>query len=231
MDDSCSTPRWVTAGAPHSTLTPSGQDRRGPDSSYYRPACDRGRRWSTEPNTGARSTREVLITMKKYLLTAASFAALAIVVAQPAGAATPTSFTLTPGTLSISAPTTSVSIGSQVVSASPSTISGQLGDVTVSDLRGGATTWTASVISTAFTPTAGPADPASNVSYAAGPITSSATVVATPTSATNLTGVVPIMSGASTGVSSATWDPTISVFVPANFAPGVYVATITHSVA
>jgi hypothetical protein len=87
------------------------------------------------------------------------------------------------------------------------------------------------VISTAFTPTAGPADPASNVSYAAGAITDSATVVATAVNASDLTGVATIATGASTGISSASWDPTISVIVPADFAPGVYTATITSSVA
>lgn len=56
------------------------------------------------------------------------------------------------------------SLGSQPVSNSSSTITGTLGVVIVSDLRGGTTTWTASVISTAFTPPAGPADPASNLS-------------------------------------------------------------------
>jgi hypothetical protein len=39
------------------------------------------------------------------------------------------------------------------------------------------------------------------------------------------------VTGTSTGISSATWNPTISVNVPANFAPGVYAATVTHSVA
>jgi hypothetical protein len=110
-------------------------------------------------------------------------------------------------------------------------MSGQLGDVTVSDQRGGTTTWTASVISTAFTPTAGPADPASNISYAAGPLTGSATVVATAVNASDLTGVSTVVTGASTGISTVTWDPTISVIVPADYAPGVYTATITHSVA
>jgi hypothetical protein len=110
-------------------------------------------------------------------------------------------------------------------------MSGQLGSVTVTDQRGGATSWTASVISTAFTPTGGPADPASNVSYAAGPITDSATVVATAVAASDLTGVSTVVTGTSTGISSATWDPTITVIVPADFAPGVYGATITHSVA
>jgi hypothetical protein len=171
--------------------------------------------------------------MKKYLLTAASFAALAIVVAQPAGAATPTSFTLTPGTLSISAPTTSVSIGSQVVSASPSTISGQLGDVTVTDQRGGATTWVTSVIVTAFTPTTGPAVtaiPASAVAYSVGTITQSGVTTAKPAT-TDLTGISPVVNGSSTGLSIASWDPTITVTLPANAEPGVYSATITHSVA
>jgi hypothetical protein len=149
----------------------------------------------------------------------------------PVDAATPATFTLTAGALSISAPVASVSLGTQVASTNAGTISGALGVVTVTDQRGGPTTWTASVISTAFTPAAGPADPASNVSYAAGPVSVTATVVATAVAATDLTGVSTVVTGASTGISAASWNPTISIFVPANFAPGVYTATITHSVA
>jgi hypothetical protein len=169
--------------------------------------------------------------MKHLALLASIIGTLAALLALPAGAATPATFTLLSGTLAISAPTAGVSLGSQVASNSSSTISGPLGVVTVTDQRGGATSWTASVISTAFTPTAGPADPAINVSYAAGAITVSTTVVATAVAASNLTGVTTVVTGASTGVSSASWNPTISVFVPANFAPGDYAATITHSVA
>ncbi len=169
--------------------------------------------------------------MRKFLLLAITSCTLGVVVAMPAVAATPASFTLTAGALSISAPTGSVSLGTQVASTSSSTITGPLGVVAVSDQRGGPTTWTASVISTAFTPPSGPADPASNVSYAAGAITQSATVVATAVPAPDLTGVSPVVTGASTGISSASWNPAISVVVPANFAPGVYSATITHSVA
>jgi len=168
--------------------------------------------------------------MRKLLLLASTFAALAGATALPADSATPVTFQLVAGTLSISAPTAGVSLGSQVSSTTPSTMSGPLGVVTVSDQRGGTTTWTASVISTAFTPTAGPADPASNVSYAAGTITASG-VVATVIAGADLTGVTTVVTGASTGVSSASWNPTISVLVPANFAPGIYAATITHSVA
>jgi hypothetical protein len=170
--------------------------------------------------------------MRNFLLVASTFATFAAVTALPAGAVTPATFSLTAaGTLSISAPTGSVSLGSQAASNNSSTISGLLGVVTVSDQRGGPQTWTASVISTAFTPAAGPADPASNVSYAAGAITASGPVVATAVAAPNLTGVSTVVTGVSTGLSSASWNPTISVFVPANFAPGDYTATITHSVA
>ena len=169
--------------------------------------------------------------MRNFLLIGSTFATLAAATALPAGAATPATFDLTAGGLSISAPTASVSLGTQTVSNSSSTISGSLGVVTVSDQRGGPTTWIASVISTAFTPPSGPADPASNVSYAAGSITASALVVAAAVAAPNLTGVSPVENGTSTGVSSASWNPTISVFFPANFAPGEYSATITNSVA
>jgi hypothetical protein len=171
--------------------------------------------------------------MRRFFLASASAVASAAVCVLCTAAAnsTPVSFTLTAGALSISAPTVGVSLGSQVASATSTNMAGSLGVVTVTDQRGGTTTWTASVISTAFTPTAGPADPASNVSYAAGTITTSASVTATAVAASDLTGVTPVVTGASTGVSSASWNPVLSVLVPADFAPGVYVATVTHSVA
>ena len=169
--------------------------------------------------------------VRKLGLVLATLGAATIGTVLPAGASTPASFTLTSGTLSISAPTAGVSLGTQVASTTSSTMSGLLGAVVVSDQRGGPTTWTASVIATAFTPTAGPADPASNVSYSAGPIVDAGPVVTTASPVTDLTGVVTVVTGVSTGISTATWSPTISIFVPANFAPGVYTATITSSVA
>ena len=172
--------------------------------------------------------------MKKLLVlsgTAVAIAAVATLSALPVGASTPMSFQLDSGGLSISAPTTSVSLGTQVALSTPSTMSGLLGIVAVTDERGGTTSWIASVISTAFTPTAGPADPASNISYATGTITQDANVVATSIAASNLTGVTPVVTAASTGISTASWDPTISVVVPGDYAPGIYTATITHSVA
>jgi hypothetical protein len=172
--------------------------------------------------------------MRKLLVlssTAVAIATVATLSAMPVGASTPMSFQLDSGGLSISAPTVGVSLGTQVALSTPSTMSGLLGTVTVTDERGGTTTWIASAISTAFTPTAGPADPASNISYSTGVIAQDAHVVTTPLAATDLTGVTQVVIGASSGISTASWDPTISVLVPGDFAPGIYTATITHSVA
>jgi hypothetical protein len=168
--------------------------------------------------------------MRKLLLLASSFAALAAATALSAGANT-MSFTLTPaGVLSISAPTGNVSLGSQMSSNTASTITGQLGVVTVTDERGGSQTWTASVIAGAFTPPAGTAIAASAISYAAGPITATG-VVGTAVAAPDLTAVSTVVTGLGSGISTASWNPTISVVVPANFAAGVYTSVITHSVA
>src|SRR5579863_40822 len=152
---------------------------------------DRSRR---PPDKGA-------LKMRKFMLLVSTAAIFGVGFALPAGAAvtagTPATFTLTAGALSISAPIGPVSLGSQLAATTATTVTGSLGVVTVSDQRGGTTTWTASVISGAFTPSVGPADPASNLSYAAGTITASAYVVATAVAATDLTGESTVVTGAS----------------------------------
>lgn len=169
--------------------------------------------------------------MRKIFIVAAAFAAIVAVTALPAGADTPVTFTLTAGALSISAPSGSVQLGpSQVASASSHTFSGLLGTVTVNDDRGGTNAWVASVISTAFTSPGQTAVAAIHVSYAPGTIAVSNVVAATPAT-TDLTGVSPVVNGTSTGLATASWNPTITVVVPAGAAPGVYSGTITHSVA
>ena len=169
--------------------------------------------------------------MRRSALLATALAALAAS-ATPAFAITPASFEITGGGLTISAPTgANVDLGSRLASNVAGTISGPLGAVSVSDLRGGSTTWTASVIASAFTPTAGPAVAASAVSYDSGTITASGPVTPVGGVFANLTGVVAVVTGTSTGPSSATWNPLVSIAIPANLAPGTYTATITHSVA
>jgi hypothetical protein len=104
----------------------------------------------------------------------------------------------------------------------------------VNDARSAAagSNWVASVISTAFTPPAGPAIAASAVSYTAGTIVKAGTATYTANDPANLTGQSPAVTATGiTGDNSATWNPTIHVAVPGGMASGVYSATITHSVA
>ena len=170
---------------------------------------------------------------KRSIFLLATCCAIAVVTAQPAA---PTKAT-TPsggGALAISVPAAAGNLGTLINSVEGGTVSGPLGSVIVSDARSAAagSGWVASVISTAFTPPAGPALAASQVSYSAGDITKVGTATYTANNPTNLTGVVAAVTATGiTGDNSATWSPTITVTVPGGTAAGVYSAVITHSVA
>src|SRR6185436_18739140 len=96
------------------------------------------------------------------------------------------------GFLSITVPTDAGNLGTRANTVGGGTISGPLGQVQVSDARSAAagSGWVTSVISTAFTPGAGPAIPASAVGYTAGTITKVGTATYTANDPGNLTGVV-----------------------------------------
>lgn len=146
---------------------------------------------------------------------------------------TTASFTLTGGTLSITVPTGPVSFGSTPEAVAAQVVTGSLGQVQVNDARAAAagSGWVATVISAAFTPTAGPAIAASAVSYNAGAITQVGTATYTANNPSDLTGVVAVVTATGiTGDNSATWNPTISIAVPGGTAAGTYGALITHSV-
>ncbi len=157
-------------------------------------------------------------------------------IALPVSAApgdTPATITITGGSLSITVPTGTANLGTRPNTVLGGTISGNLGVVQVNDARSAAagSGWVASVISTAFTPAAGPAIAASAVGYVAGTITKVGTATYTANDPGNLTGVSPAVTATGiTGDNSATWNPTINVAVPGGVAAGVYSATITHSV-
>jgi hypothetical protein len=113
------------------------------------------------------------------------------------------------------------------------TISGLLGQVQVEDARSAAagSGWVATVISTAFTPPAGPTIAASAVGYTAGTITMVGTATYLANNPANLTAVIPAVTASGiTGDNSATWNPTITVAVRGGTVAAVYSATITHSV-
>jgi hypothetical protein len=117
--------------------------------------------------------------------------------------------------------------------ATAGTISRLLGQVQVHDRRRGAagSSWIASATSTDFTPLTGPSIPASAVSYAAGTIVKVGTATYTaddPASLADVSAVVTATDAA--GVNTASWNPIITVAVPADVAANAYSATITHSV-
>jgi hypothetical protein len=178
------------------------------------------------------------MNVRRAIAALAAGAALAggiVVTALPASAApgdTTTTFSITAGVLSISVPA-SASLGS--VAAGSASLSGPLGNVTVTDNRGGLLPlWTATVSSTDFT--TGTADPAetvtkANVSYASGLATSTGlgaftpqlgTALSTPKTAGNWVGV--------SGINTSTWNPTLTMTLQSGQVSGTYTGTINHSV-
>ncbi len=149
-----------------------------------------------------------------------------------------TSVTIAAGALTISVPVTAV-----LPSTPPgTTTTAQLGTVTVTDQRGTApASWTATVTATTFVTggaTTPETIPLTQISYWSGPVTATTgTGTFTPgqaSAAAAVTLTVPrtgfsVTTGSS--VNSASWNPTLSVSVPAAAVAGTYTATITHSVA
>lgn len=149
---------------------------------------------------------------------------------------TTTTFTLTGAGLGVSVPALADLSSSTNIGITQ--LSSQLGAVTVADNRGAlAASWTATVSSTDFKIGAGGAHKEiakGNVSYASGAATASTGLgVDVPSlvpmtldqdrTAFQHTGVI--------GTQSTTWNPTITVSVPADATAGTYSGTITHSVA
>ena len=175
----------------------------------------------------------VLLALALALAPAAVTASAAAAAGASTGPTTVT-FTVATGSLSITTPD-AVSFGTASVGAS--SVSGSLGTVTVSDTRSATLRgWTASVTSSDFSTGTGTGNqdiPAANVSYSPG--------LATGTSGTGT--FVPGLGGAlgsaktaftatlESGSTTVSWNPTVTVTLPANIAAGTYSGTITHSVA
>ena len=175
--------------------------------------------------------------MRTHVLVVATIAGLLTFgVTSPAWAdsdTTTATITVTTGALSITVPAAAGLLGTTANTVGGSLISGPLGQVQVLDARSAAagSGWVASVISTAFTPSAGPTIAAALVGYTAGAITKVGTATYTANNPANLTGAVPAVTATGiTGDNSATWNPTINVTVPGGTVAGTYSGTITQSV-
>jgi hypothetical protein len=164
--------------------------------------------------------------------------------AAPAAAAptdtTTVTFEILVGTLDIDAPATA-DLGS---GAPGSTVTGQLGPVTVTDSRGSAdASWVATDTSTIFQTGGGtPAETvlAGEIDCWSGPATATTgTGTFTPgqanaAAAAPLDAVTPLTAfthTGGTGGNTSTWNPTLIVNVPLDSIAGVYTGTVTHSVA
>ena len=161
-----------------------------------------------------------------------------LVLTTPASAATtgstPMTVTVTGGFISITVPSGTADMGSVRNEVAGETASASLGVVQVDDARsaGAGAGWVASVISTAFTPAAGPTIPASALSYSAGVVVKVGTATYVDDDPTDLTAVsAAVTASGITGDNSATWSPVITIAIPGGMAAGTYTASITHSVA
>jgi hypothetical protein len=144
---------------------------------------------------------------------------------------TTVTFTVTSGALSMSAPV-SASLGT---GAPGTTISGALGAVTVTDDRALlSASWTVTAASTDWTTGGGtPAEtiPATDAGYDPGSITTTGTITATGTPITLSNTAAPVVTGTDgVGDNTASWNPTISIAVPAAAVGGTYTGTLTQSV-
>ncbi|MER5334962.1 hypothetical protein [Micromonospora sp. NPDC002717] len=180
--------------------------------------------------------------MKKPLLALTAAAAAVVALATPASAAptgdTIVTFTVATADLNVTVPP-SVNVGSVFAGSS---ITGELGTVTVNDERAALNaTWTATVSSSAFTTGGGTAAetiPPALVEYWSGAATSvtgtGALVPGQPTQNDAVTLSVPRTAFSKTsgaGDNSASWAPDIRIAIPASAVGGTYRGVITHSVA
>jgi hypothetical protein len=140
---------------------------------------------------------------------------------------TDATFTLTGGDLTLSVQPTAALTGS--VSGDTS-ISGDLGAVSVTDARGGTEAWTVSAASTAFTGALGSSSTA--VSYTGGTVTETGTITVADGAATALTvTAVPVVDPSSlSGNNTASWNAALAVTMPAGALADDYSGTVTTSI-
>jgi hypothetical protein len=144
---------------------------------------------------------------------------------------TTVTFTVASGGLSLSAPTTTVVLSTG--SGAPGTvISGALGDVVVTDDRAlAAASWTAYASATDWTSGA-QTIPVGDTTYTPGSITTTGIITATGTAGLLTAAQAEVVLGtAGVGNNTATWNPIISVAIPASAVGGLYTTTLTESVA
>lgn len=169
-------------------------------------------------------------------LSTLALASVAALVPSSANAAdTNVTFTLTGGSLTLTAPGSAALSAAGGLGVNGTTVSGTLGNSTVSDSRGAlAHTLTVNMSTTNFTTTGGDTIAKSNATGYSGATVPTGVGVAVPT----LTGQSIGNSGGATilqltgvvGSVATTYNPTVSITIPANAIAGDYSGTVTQTV-
>jgi hypothetical protein len=170
------------------------------------------------------------MNLPKHLTIAAAATALLAGTALPASAAvttTTTTFEITGGLLALTVQP-AADLGPDA--AGTTAISGTLGLVLVTDARGGTAVWAVSAASTALTGLLGSSSTA--VSYSGGAVTKTGSITVADGSEVAIGGgaaqvVVP---SALSGINTASWNPTLTVTMPASALADHYSGTVTTSV-
>lgn len=163
-------------------------------------------------------------------LVVAAVAAALVATALPASADdTATTFSLTGGTLALS-----VGASATLTDAATGTtaISGSLGNVSVTDNRGGVAEWNVSAASTAFTGAIVGGSSSTAVSYTGGAVTETGTITVADGVATTLTTTAAsvVAPTSLSGNNTAAWVPTLAVTMPAGALADSYSGTVTTSI-
>lgn len=171
-------------------------------------------------------------TLRTLGVLAVTASAIALLPATSATAAdTETTFTLSGGALTLTA-AESAALGN--TASGDTSVTGQLGTVSVTDARGGVVGWGASAASEDFThSTANAGSTSTGITYTGGAVTESGTVTIADGTTTALT-AAPAAVATATGVNgnnTASWNPTLDVTLPSSALAGAYSATVTTSVA
>ncbi|MDX6198260.1 MAG: hypothetical protein QOJ79_1411 [Actinomycetota bacterium] len=143
-------------------------------------------------------------------------------------------FTVTGGVISINAPTSATA--SSTVSSSGGSLAIDLGNTVVTDLRVPTTGWSVTATASDFTTSGGTipkTDSAFSVPNAPTSVagcTSFPTRVTTPLSV-NSSGTTPaaILTCTAVGTNNATYNPRLTITIPASSTAGVYTGTVTQS--
>jgi hypothetical protein len=136
-------------------------------------------------------------------------------------------FTVTSGALTLSVP-----VSANLGSGAPGTdISAPVGPCTVTDNRALlSASWTVTAAETDFA-SGGSTIPATDATYTPGTVTTTGTITATATSITLSNSSQTVLTGTGgVGDNTASWNPAISVSVPASAVGGTYTGTLTQSV-